>query len=57
MVIQGLVLGWLVPVWCVCVGWRVLGRGGLECGVVVGWWRVGLGCAAPGAGGGLDEQG
>ena len=22
MVIQGLVLGWLVPVWCVCVGWR-----------------------------------
>ncbi len=41
--------GWLLG-WCVCVGRRVLGCGGLECGVVVG-------CAARGAGHGLDEQG
>ena len=40
--------GWPLG-WCVCAGRRVLGRAGLECGAVAGWWRVGLGCAAPGA--------
>ncbi len=36
---------------CVRAGafWGVLGRAGLECGAVAGWWRLGLGCAARGA--------
>ena len=48
--------GWPLG-WCVCGGRRVLGRAGLGCGAGAGWWRVGLGCAAPGAVGGSDELG
>ena len=50
-------LGWLVPGWCVGAGRGVGGRVWLELGVVAGWWRWGCGCAASGAGRGLDEQG
>ena len=48
--------GWLLG-WCVWAGRRVLGRVWSGLGVVAGWWRVGLGCAAPGAVGGSDELG
>ena len=48
--------GWLLG-WCVCAGWRVLGRAGLECGagaVGGGWgWAALRGALS----GGSDEQG
>ena len=49
-------VGWPLG-WCVCAGWRVLGRLGLESGAVAGWWRLGLGCAARGAARRSDELG
>ena len=48
--------GWPLG-WCVWAGRRVLGRAGRGWGLVAGWWRLGLGCAAPGAARGSDEQG